>query len=171
MLPLILLTFVPRGAADGSRAHQAAASGGASTAHLNHLGMGGQAADSRHFTERRKKTVRWVGEGGDQAFQRAHWIERQGSQDSQTKDSGIDTSSTFTSSEDSSRGADLPGRRGEVGAALPALPPPLLELLVLHAESLALSCVAARHPRTSGVVSSRCPSCASMGCLLFLYGA
>ncbi|CAB3370540.1 Hypothetical predicted protein [Cloeon dipterum] len=98
---------------DGSRAHQAAANVGASTAHLNHLGMGGQAADSRHFTERRKKTVRWVGEGGEQAFQRARWIDRQGSQDSQTKDSGIDTSSTFTSSEDSSRGADLPGRRGE----------------------------------------------------------
>lgn len=30
--------------------------------------------------------------------------ERQGSQDSTTKDSGIDTSSTFTSSEDSNRG-------------------------------------------------------------------
>ncbi|XP_059486618.1 regulating synaptic membrane exocytosis protein 2 isoform X12 [Neocloeon triangulifer] len=101
------------GLLDGSRAHQAAANVGASTAHLNHLGMGGQAADSRHFTERRKKTVRWVGEGGEQAFQRARWIDRQGSQDSQTKDSGIDTSSTFTSSEDSSRGADLPGRRGE----------------------------------------------------------
>lgn len=33
--------------------------------------------------------------------------DRQGSQDSATKDSGIDTSSTFTSSEDSNRG-DLP---------------------------------------------------------------
>lgn len=33
--------------------------------------------------------------------------DRQGSQDSATKDSGIDTSSTFTSSEDSNRG-ELP---------------------------------------------------------------
>lgn len=37
--------------------------------------------------------------------------DRQGSQDSATKDSGIDTSSTFTSSEDSNRG-DLPKVRG-----------------------------------------------------------
>lgn len=68
-------------------------------------------ADNRRFTERRKKTVRFDhgdggGIGGGSAP--AAWDEeRQGSQDSQTKDSGIDTSSTFTSSEDSNRG-DVP---------------------------------------------------------------
>lgn len=61
--------------------------------------------DNRQFTERRKKTVRFDGQDSDE-FSR--WEnERQGSQDSTTKDSGIDTSSTFTSSEDSNRG-DLP---------------------------------------------------------------
>ncbi|XP_017782935.1 PREDICTED: regulating synaptic membrane exocytosis protein 2 [Nicrophorus vespilloides] len=50
-------------------------------------------ADNRGFTERRKKTVR---------FDHQAW-DRQGSQDSH-RDSGIDTSSTFTSSEDSTRG-------------------------------------------------------------------
>ncbi|XP_018323416.1 regulating synaptic membrane exocytosis protein 2 isoform X2 [Agrilus planipennis] len=54
-------------------------------------------ADNRCFTERRKKTVRFD--------QHENW-DRQGSQDSH-RDSGIDTSSTFTSSEDSTRG-DLP---------------------------------------------------------------
>lgn len=49
-------------------------------------------ADNRCFTERRKKTVRFDQHDG-----------RQGSQDSH-RDSGIDTSSTFTSSEDSTRG-------------------------------------------------------------------
>ena len=39
--------------------------------------------------------------------------DRQGSQDSATKDSGIDTSSTFTSSEDSNRG-DLPKVRARL---------------------------------------------------------
>lgn len=61
--------------------------------------------DNRRFTERRKKTVRF-----DQQDMSGVWTwddERQGSQDSQTKDSGIDTSSTFTSSEDSNRG-DVP---------------------------------------------------------------
>ncbi|XP_072388810.1 regulating synaptic membrane exocytosis protein 2 [Diabrotica undecimpunctata] len=53
-------------------------------------------ADNRCFTERRKKTVRFD----------HHDSSRQGSQDSH-RDSGIDTSSTFTSSEDSTRG-DLP---------------------------------------------------------------
>ncbi|CAH1186021.1 unnamed protein product [Phyllotreta striolata] len=53
-------------------------------------------ADNRGFTERRKKTVRFDHHDGS----------RQGSQDSH-RDSGIDTSSTFTSSEDSTRG-DLP---------------------------------------------------------------
>lgn len=61
-----------------------------------------QQADNRRFTERRKKTVRFDGQDSDE------WLrwesERQGSQDSTTKDSGIDTSSTFTSSEDSNRG-------------------------------------------------------------------
>ncbi|CRL06041.1 CLUMA_CG019127, isoform A [Clunio marinus] len=58
--------------------------------------------DNRRFTERRKKTVRFDGQDSDE-FSR--WEnERQGSQDSTTKDSGIDTSSTFTSSEDSNRG-------------------------------------------------------------------
>lgn len=60
-------------------------------------------ADSRRFTERRKKTVRFDGQDADADWGR--WeSERQGSQDSTTKDSGIDTSSTFTSSEDSNRG-------------------------------------------------------------------
>lgn len=60
------------------------------------------AADSRRFTERRKKTVRFDGQDSDDW---TRWeAERQGSQDSATKDSGIDTSSTFTSSEDSNRG-------------------------------------------------------------------
>nr|CAD7439311.1 unnamed protein product [Timema bartmani] len=57
--------------------------------------------DSRRFTERRKKTVRFDRDWGSAV----RWgSDRQGSQDSQTKDSGIDTSSTFTSSEDSNRG-------------------------------------------------------------------
>ncbi|KAL1394653.1 hypothetical protein pipiens_000344, partial [Culex pipiens pipiens] len=59
--------------------------------------------DSRRFTERRKKTVRF--DGQESADDWGRWeSERQGSQDSATKDSGIDTSSTFTSSEDSNRG-------------------------------------------------------------------
>ncbi|GBP73632.1 Regulating synaptic membrane exocytosis protein 1 [Eumeta japonica] len=75
-------------------------------------------ADSRRFTERRKKTVRFDGHEGAATFPRGgretaaplDWAalrwesERQASQDSATKDSGIDTSSTFTSSEDSNRG-------------------------------------------------------------------
>uniref|UniRef100_A0A336LKE1 CSON009705 protein n=1 Tax=Culicoides sonorensis TaxID=179676 RepID=A0A336LKE1_CULSO len=61
-----------------------------------------ETADSRRFTERRKKTVRFDGQDSDDW---SRWeSERQGSQDSATKDSGIDTSSTFTSSEDSNRG-------------------------------------------------------------------
>ncbi|XP_069676279.1 regulating synaptic membrane exocytosis protein 2 isoform X13 [Periplaneta americana] len=69
------------------------------------------ASDSRRFTERRKKTVRFDRPvPSDQRQHSQDWIavrwasDRQGSQDSQTKDSGIDTSSTFTSSEDSNRG-------------------------------------------------------------------
>lgn len=59
-------------------------------------------ADTRRFTERRKKTVRFDGQDSDDW---GRWeSERQGSQDSATKDSGIETSSTFTSSEDSNRG-------------------------------------------------------------------
>ncbi|KAL1513477.1 hypothetical protein ABEB36_002883 [Hypothenemus hampei] len=54
--------------------------------------------DNRGFTERRKKTVRFDHQEGRQGSQ--------GSQDSH-RDSGIDTSSTFTSSEDSTRG-DFP---------------------------------------------------------------
>lgn len=61
-------------------------------------------ADNRKFTERRKKTVRF--DGPEAAAD--DWLrwdsDRQGSQDSATKDSGIETSSTFTSSEDSNRG-------------------------------------------------------------------
>lgn len=67
-------------------------------------------ADSRRFTERRgKKTVRFHGgtNVGDSQEEWSWEVDRQGSQDSATKDSGIDTSSTFTSSEDSNRG-DLP---------------------------------------------------------------
>jgi hypothetical protein len=76
------------------------------------------ASDSRRFTERRKKTVRFdrpVPVDHCRRHQQPHpqdwshtlgrWAsDRQSSQDSQTKDSGIDTSSTFTSSEDSNRG-------------------------------------------------------------------
>lgn len=59
--------------------------------------------DNRRFTERRKKTVRF--DGQDSSDDWTKWeTERQGSQDSTAKDSGIDTSSTFTSSEDSNRG-------------------------------------------------------------------
>jgi hypothetical protein len=50
------------------------------------------------------------GRGGDgwRGGSGSRWgSDRQGSQDSQTKDSGIDTSSTFTSSEDSNRGESL----------------------------------------------------------------
>ena len=60
------------------------------------------ASDNRQFTERRKKTVRFDGQDLDEFSQWEN--ERQESQDSTTKDSGIDTSSTFTSSEDSNRG-------------------------------------------------------------------
>ncbi|KAJ8871146.1 hypothetical protein PR048_027451 [Dryococelus australis] len=61
--------------------------------------------DSRRFTERRKKTVRFDQQDWASLAGAARWGgDRQGSQDSQTKDSGIDTSSTFTSSEDSNRG-------------------------------------------------------------------
>lgn len=49
--------------------------------------------------------------GGPQEDEWSWEADRQGSQDSATKDSGIDTSSTFTSSEDSNRG-DLPKVRG-----------------------------------------------------------
>ncbi|XP_033608307.1 regulating synaptic membrane exocytosis protein 2 isoform X2 [Cryptotermes secundus] len=76
------------------------------------------ASDSRRFTERRKKTVRFDRPGPvdhchrhrqqhpqDWSHTLGRWAsDRQSSQDSQTKDSGIDTSSTFTSSEDSNRG-------------------------------------------------------------------
>lgn len=89
---------------------------------------GWEDSDSRRFTERRKKTVRFDGYDGSQTFPRIvghhrdplsnnreshivhNWAtvrwdcDRQGSQDSATKDSGIDTSSNFTSSEDSNRG-------------------------------------------------------------------
>ncbi|XP_048508422.1 regulating synaptic membrane exocytosis protein 2 isoform X2 [Athalia rosae] len=70
-----------------------------------------RSADSRRFTERRgKKTVRFDGGTNVVGLHEEEWsweADRQGSQDSATKDSGIDTSSTFTSSEDSNRG-DLP---------------------------------------------------------------
>lgn len=66
--------------------------------------------DNRRLTERRKKTVRFGGpEEEEYTWTNVRWdSDRQGSQDSQTKDSGIDTSSTFTSSEDSNRGDILP---------------------------------------------------------------
>lgn len=67
------------------------------------------------FTERRgKKTVRFHGgtNVGDAQEEWSWEADRQGSQDSATKDSGIDTSSTFTSSEDSNRG-DLPKVRAD----------------------------------------------------------
>lgn len=76
------------------------------------------ASDNRRFTERRKKTVRFdrpvpvdhrhhhqQQQTQDWSHTWGRWTsDRQSSQDSQTKDSGIDTSSTFTSSEDSNRG-------------------------------------------------------------------
>ena len=72
-------------------------------------GSGGSYGDQRRYTERRKKTVRFDrqdSQGQPPGFDEwSRWdSERQGSQDSTTKDSGIDTSSTFTSSEDSNRG-------------------------------------------------------------------
>lgn len=71
---------------------------------------------SIRFTERRgKKTVRFDG-GTNVGGPQEDWsweADRQGSQDSATKDSGIDTSSTFTSSEDSNRG-DLPKVRARL---------------------------------------------------------
>lgn len=57
--------------------------------------------------------------GGPQEEEWSWEADRQGSQDSATKDSGIDTSSTFTSSEDSNRG-DLPKVRGQVTSEQPA---------------------------------------------------
>lgn len=61
--------------------------------------------DNRRYTERRKKTVRF---DGQESNDWTRWeSERQNSQDSTTRDSGIDTSSTFTSSEDSNRGDGL----------------------------------------------------------------
>lgn len=70
----------------------------------HHRALQDVTTDNRRFIERRKKTVRF--DHTDSAWSGC-WEERQGSQDSQTKDSGIDTSSTFTSSEDSNRG-DVP---------------------------------------------------------------
>lgn len=74
-------------------------------------GGGPYGGDQRLYTERRKKTVRFDGQDPQQQQSNltndewSRWeSERQGSQDSTTKDSGIDTSSTFTSSEDSNRG-------------------------------------------------------------------
>lgn len=62
--------------------------------------------DNRRYTERPKKTVRFDGQESGDSWTR--WdSERQNSQDSTTRDSGIDTSSTFTSSEDSNRGDGL----------------------------------------------------------------
>lgn len=64
-----------------------------------------QDGDRRRLTERRKKTVRF-----DHGTPRDAWLGRLGrtaasaSADPHNKDSGIDTSSTFTSSEDSNRG-------------------------------------------------------------------
>lgn len=55
--------------------------------------------------------------GGPQEEEWSWEADRQGSQDSATKDSGIDTSSTFTSSEDSNRG-DQPKVRGRVTSEL-----------------------------------------------------
>ncbi|KAK9869904.1 hypothetical protein WA026_003624 [Henosepilachna vigintioctopunctata] len=60
----------------------------------HHLPLQDVTEDNRCFTERRKKTVR---------FDHHEAWNQQTSQDSH-RDSGIDTSSTFTSSEDSSRG-------------------------------------------------------------------
>ena len=66
----------------------------------------------RGYTDRgQKKTVRFDSDdfGGEGAGAEEEWFwdqgsaERQGSQDSTTKDSGIDTCSNFTSSEDSNR--------------------------------------------------------------------
>lgn len=88
--------------------------------HINHLSVIVSLCVygvSIRFTERRgKKTVRFDGGtnvGGPQEEEWSWEADRQGSQDSATKDSGIDTSSTFTSSEDSNRG-DLPKVRGRV---------------------------------------------------------
>lgn len=53
--------------------------------------------------------MRFHGSNDDAGTEDWSWeADRQGSQDSATKDSGIETSSTFTSSEDSNRGGDMP---------------------------------------------------------------
>lgn len=63
---------------------------------------GGSIDSTRRYVDRRKKTVRF---DGQESNDWTRWdSERQNSQDSTTRDSGIDTSSTFTSSEDSNRG-------------------------------------------------------------------
>lgn len=79
---------------------------------LHHRALQDVTMDNRCFTERRKKTVRFDHQHHQQQQQQQResnedeW-DRQGSQDSH-RDSGIDTSSTFTSSEESSRGGDVP---------------------------------------------------------------
>lgn len=95
-----------------SRDDSLSSGGGVGVVGAGGLGRGG--GDQRLYTERRKKTVRFDGQDSQQQHQQqsnltndewSRWeSERQGSQDSTTKDSGIDTSSTFTSSEDSNRG-------------------------------------------------------------------
>lgn len=76
--------------------------GGGSLGSGSGSGVVGYSSDQQR---RRKKTVRFDRQDLQNPDDWSRWeSERQGSQDSTTKDSGIDTSSTFTSSEDSNRG-------------------------------------------------------------------
>lgn len=113
------------GGGEGCHRYSALARAG-SRAHAHTHNSASQPHGSQHvsmvwrvyhrFTERRgKKTVRFDGGtnvGGSPPEEWSWEADRQGSQDSATKDSGIDTSSTFTSSEDSNRG-DLPKVRAQ----------------------------------------------------------
>lgn len=87
----------------GTGGYRGSLSAGTSLDEPNAYGGGSiDSSTNRRYVDRRKKTVRFDGQ------ESSDWIrwdsERQNSQDSATRDSGIDTSSTFTSSEDSNRG-------------------------------------------------------------------
>lgn len=90
---------------DEPNAHGSGSGGGGGGGGSGGGGGGGSGSidgSNRRYVDRRKKTVRF---DGQESNDWTRWdSERQNSQDSTTRDSGIDTSSTFTSSEDSNRG-------------------------------------------------------------------
>lgn len=90
-------------AAGGYGGYRGSLSAGTSLDEPNAHGGGSvDSTNNRRYVDRRKKTVRF---DGQESSDWTRWdSERQNSQDSATRDSGIDTSSTFTSSEDSNRG-------------------------------------------------------------------